>query len=426
MSSGHSVLSAAARLAHGHAELEREVSGYRRSADFRGSIRQPSRAAQHREPWKPTSRTLTSPSDNDPLKRGMAALQAEKIELSEENKQLRRRNSELEQELKLIKASTSWMSNRKRKAISSGGGSSRPDQRTSLKDPAKDKPNSSPPHVILTAAVEAARAEASAATASDDGTTVATDPTADAEGAWTILSWLQSLQTSHILEQAVLGPVGANIGWRIELCFVRALARAGSRDAFVELLGGNCDGQRLITALADELWRGAQQLLPDTPSACVTSPVELHSRFMQDPEAFTLDFGGLSEFFGGLDGLIGSPKPNLGQAVRHEHCESQDSVVEFQAANYKTTTTPRIEYFFVAEPRLSLDTLGIDAWPVEACLDPSLRRRALDLSSFQGKLQEANVKLTNLGCAPVSTDELISARLYTGPMYQKVIPSSLA
>ena len=46
---------------------------------------------------------------------------------------------------------------------------------------------------------------------------------------------------------------------------------------------------------------------------------QLHAKFVQEGVAFTMSYGGLSAFWGGLEGLIGAPHPNLLQAVEREH-----------------------------------------------------------------------------------------------------------
>ena len=44
--------------------------------------------------------------------------------------------------------------------------------------------------------------------------------------------------------------------------------------------------------------------------------VELHDKFRQTGEGFTLTYGGLSTFFGGLERLVGAPDPKLDKMMR--------------------------------------------------------------------------------------------------------------
>ena len=43
----------------------------------------------------------------------------------------------------------------------------------------------------------------------------------------------------------------------------------------------------------------------------------------------TFSFGGLSTFFSGLEGLVGTPNPSLRAAMHLEHCKSLDSAEWF-------------------------------------------------------------------------------------------------
>ena len=61
--------------------------------------------------------------------------------------------------------------------------------------------------------------------------------------------------------------------------------------------------------------------------ARATSGIELHSKFVQEDGAFTLDYGGIGVFFSGLEGLVGSPHPQLVQGIKSEHCLAPDSNV---------------------------------------------------------------------------------------------------
>jgi hypothetical protein len=64
-----------------------------------------------------------------------------------------------------------------------------------------------------------------------------------------------------------------------------------------------------------------------------------------------LKSGDFSSFHKGLDGLIGSPNPEVYKTMTREHCASDDSILEFRANNYNTATTSQIEWFFVADPK---------------------------------------------------------------------------
>ena len=92
---------------------------------------------------------------------------------------------------------------------------------------------------------------------------------------------------------------------------------------------------------------------------------ELHAKFVEDGGTYELSFGGIDKFFGGLEGLIGPPSPQLAVAMEREHCGSVDSQAPFTTTNYGVTTTSQIEYNFVVDPDDALRKLGLAAWPVE-------------------------------------------------------------
>lgn len=54
----------------------------------------------------------------------------------------------------------------------------------------------------------------------------------------------------------------------------------------------------------------------------------------------TLQFGGVSFFYDGLDNFIGPPNPNLRETMTMEHCESTDSTEPFKAREREKTLSP--------------------------------------------------------------------------------------
>ena len=57
----------------------------------------------------------------------------------------------------------------------------------------------------------------------------------------------------------------------------------------------------LLERLADCVWGGCRKLC----AAGAATGLELHEKFVQEGGAFTMSYGGLDTFFGGLEGLIG-------------------------------------------------------------------------------------------------------------------------
>jgi hypothetical protein len=119
---------------------------------------------------------------------------------------------------------------------------------------------------------------------------------------------------------ALLAPLGRAVAIGnspLELAYVRALSACASRAAVLELL----QGPKLLEALADELWQGMRRLIE---AGCATG-MEMHQKFVQEGNAFTIEFGGLSTYFGGLSELLGPPSPQVRSAMERERCARADS-----------------------------------------------------------------------------------------------------
>ena len=168
--------------------------------------------------------------------------------------------------------------------------------------------------------------------------------------------------------------------------------------------------------------------------------------------SFTFSFGGLNTFFGGLEGLVGTPNPELLLTMTEEHANARDSFEWFEVKNttvqFKTSeggtpcTMSLVEWYFVVEP----DDAGLDKvnmqllkerplekplphWPLEVTHDlvdkndanKKFVREAIPLSTFldQLKVRKINKRLAEQRSSEVVKEEVISLRLYTGPMYTK-------
>lgn len=132
----------------------------------------------------------------------------------------------------------------------------------------------------------------------------------------------------------------------------------------------------------------------------------------------SLLFGGLPDFVAGLKGRIGSPDPNVFEAVQREHCSQPDSKVEFTTGNYSVTTTSEIEWKFVTEPDASIQ------WPVEERLKSlpnaaMLMRKPMAAESLQASMQQLNAKLEAMRADKLAWHDVVGARLFTGPMHVK-------
>ena len=138
----------------------------------------------------------------------------------------------------------------------------------------------------------------------------------------------------------------------------------------------------------------------------------------------TLTYGPLSLFFSGLEGLVGTPHPQLEQGMKSEHCMAADSWVKFTTSNYLTATKPVIEWHFVADPTDAefLKSIGGE-WP-EDKMPPmeggrAFKRSPMPPKDFAAPMAEINRTLTNANEPPMLQVEFVACRLYTGPMFVK-------
>lgn len=344
-------------------------------------------------------------------------LQAEKLELAVENQRLRRHAMELEQTVCLLKASQSsqrWLKTQTARPLTTEPRSRQRDNvpapklrpKTPTVGGNRSSCSATEVQKQILRAVEASQGEVAALPAA---------PASSVDSAiesWSAASWIASLRVSQIVADALLLPLGRGSssmspgGARLQLAYVMALRRHASYSALRELL----DSPALLDALANELWTSVERLT----EAGAASGNELLAKFQQEPDVFTMDFGGLSTFFSGLDALVGTPSPHLRPAMQREHCESADSHDLFEGLNYGICTMPRVEFHFV-----TADADAADEWPVEARLEPSRRRVRKPLALFLPEMRRINQRLRRLECAPCVEEELVGARLYTGPMYSK-------
>ena len=209
-----------------------------------------------------------------------------------------------------------------------------------------------------------------------------------------------------------------------------------TRERVEELLA-----QRSLSGLAEPIVAGLEAIRKQyAPSGSALA--EQH----KTTSKFQMGYGGLDDFFGGLEALLGPPQmakdPETGEAtilraMEVEHCEEGDSHKEFTSSN-GVTTTSAIEWEFVVRPdmareqREALDENGeptgetLGPYPErgggfaekhpEWCRRPRPREELGELleKKANGKLREQFGE-----SAVLITEEFLAAVLYTGPMFQK-------
>jgi hypothetical protein len=134
-------------------------------------------------------------------------------------------------------------------------------------------------------------------------------------------------------------------------------------------------------------------------------------------ESILLTFGDRSDFYAGLQQLVGKPDPiSLAAGMKKDHLTGKDARIEMVASNYGTVTTSEVEYYFVVAPTEdSLTKLGRTAWPVERKLaeNPETRdlcRKAKSMSAFADMRNELAKRLTPLNLE-FTDDHFVGARL---------------
>ena len=230
---------------------------------------------------------------------------------------------------------------------------------------------------------------------------------------WTVAAWLASLRTEdncagllvHTLTSRLLGR-----GTEDELTAMRQLWKAGGRDELHRRLRDTAGAPPLVDILVDAIAPHAKELV----EAKLTDAQDMFSRFSQEG-ASLLHYAGLNTFFGGLEGVIGLPSPDVKATMKAEHTASADSKVDFETTNYYVTTTSETEWKFVVEP----DECA--TWPKETRhIDVEARGRKLrSLEELKFKTDHLNDQLEKLSEPTLMIFEAFGAVLYTGPMFAK-------
>ena len=243
---------------------------------------------------------------------------------------------------------------------------------------------------------------------------------ARAQDAWDLLLWVKGAQVHKAVAAAMQTAMAAEgvDGRKGEVAqeWVRSLP---SRSALSSVIRTDA----LLDSLVDTVWNQIEALKAgfDTSTAAgPSSSAGTYSKFVAEGIGFKLNFGNLSTFFGGLEAKIGSPDPMVFDAMQREHQFSSDSRDFFTTGNYGVTTTPFIEWNFVAAPHDPPEPEG--GWPVEARLqtgrpeDADRMRRALTRAELTRRRERISSKLRALGESELIVEEVIGGRQYTGPV----------
>ena len=225
--------------------------------------------------------------------------------------------------------------------------------------------------------------------------------TAASDDGWRLAAWVAGLDgVAGAVAEALLSGEPASAS---ELGFARGLPC--SAKAVHERLSQGGALEKLSRCLADALTQLQQQ---ETATA-----EELQDKFVHDGKAFTLQLGGLDTFYGGLEAIVGAPKPKVLEGMESDHCAMPDSTEPFDMPNRKATSTSIIEWRFVASPAEGADGRGTQFVPYP---NAKMSRIPLPWDSFQAELGQRNEKLAEMKQPELVKEEFLGARLYTGPV----------
>lgn len=129
---------------------------------------------------------------------------------------------------------------------------------------------------------------------------------------WTLAAWLMSdCGVAGVVADALSKDRPAEVS---DLSFVRELGSAGNANVGRAALLALLRRSNILEELAMHVWAGIERLR----ASRAATGFELQSKFLQDG-AGTLSYSGLSTFFRGLEGKIGTPDPKVRDAMEREH-----------------------------------------------------------------------------------------------------------
>ncbi|EOD35777.1 hypothetical protein EMIHUDRAFT_467364 [Emiliania huxleyi CCMP1516] len=125
----------------------------------------------------------------------------------------------------------------------------------------------------------------------------------------------------------------------------------------------------------------------------------------------------------GLEALVGAPlmvDGSLFKAMETEHCGEKDADVPFDTSNGIKGATSKLEWEFVVAPVEDQDGRYAERGGDFRTAHSEWCRKPEPLPVYEAKMaDEMNPRLEAAGQAPLTKEELVAGRLYTGPMYEK-------
>ena len=231
--------------------------------------------------------------------------------------------------------------------------------------------------------------------------------------AWRIVEWIKGVGVHRAVATALLAPLAAEQRASdpgAALAYVKGLK---SREQVAQLLGTRA----FLATVVDMVWSEVRTL----QSVGAATNKDLESKFAG---AVALSYSTLDTFFGGLEGIVGSPNPKVLEGIRNDHLKGPgtESSDVFTTSNYGVETQTRIEWHFVVSADVTPEQLRIPCWPIESAEklpDRECARQRRSLEALQVAVEDNNRQLREANQPELMLEEIIAACLYTGPMFVK-------
>ena len=231
--------------------------------------------------------------------------------------------------------------------------------------------------------------------------------------AWSTVQWAKGAGIHRAVAAALLAPLAAEQRASVPGAALEYVKGLTSREQVAQLLGtGN-----FLATLVELVWN---ELLTLQSVGAATSK-DMENKFAG---AVALSYSGLDTFFGGLEGIVGSPNPKVLDGMRDDHLKGPgtESSDVFTTSNYGVETQSRIEWHFVASADVTPEQLRIPCWPnesTEKLPDRACARRRRSLEALEAAVADNNRHLREANQPELMLEEIIAACLYTGPMFVK-------
>ena len=161
---------------------------------------------------------------------------------------------------------------------------------------------------------------------------------------------------------------------------------------------------------------GIKKLRSSGDCAVKLSEHNVNSKFTMS-DAFVGTFATLDDFYNGPEARIGVPNPRIREGMEQEHCRRANAKILFRTPNYNLRTFPAQEWEFVVCPQTSAHyphtPKSKSLWPADEDWLGDEGRDIVPLGELLGR-PEVRHEVEKAG---LLVEEVIAARLYTGPMF---------